>query len=162
MTPPDSFNTRALPPLLRHRFGSVLPFSQGQEPLSTRTHQTKCSWRRSAFRTASQSACGSPQSYIPGNRQSLWVEPGLLPKLHCMLRGFLLFAMMLVLLVNGCVSPSTFYVITNIFTVITMIWVADLGVFSGVGAGPRNSASSVNWYQFLEEDSWFSGGRGYV
>ena len=62
------------------------------------------------------------------------VEPGLLSKLCCMLLGFLLFVMMLMLLVAGWVLPITFCVITAILTMINMIWVANLVIFSGVGA----------------------------
>ena len=42
-----------------------------------------------------------------------------------MLPSFLIFAMMLMLLVSGIVSSNTFCVITTIFAVITMIWVAN-------------------------------------
>ena len=41
----------------------------------------------------------------------------------------------------GCVSPST------------SSWVANLAVYSGVGAWRMPSASSVNWHSFFDEDS---------
>ena len=69
-----------------------------------------------------------------------------------MLPGFLLFAMMLMLLVAGWISPSTFYVITAILTMINMTWVANLAIFSGVGAWRMRSASSINWHSLLEQD----------
>ena len=47
-------------------------------------------------------------------------EPGLLPKLSCMLLGFLLFVMMLVLFVAGWVLPITFCVIIAILTMVNM------------------------------------------
>ena len=82
-------------------------------------------------------------------RESLLDEPELLPKLCCMLPGFLLFAVMLMLLVAGCVSPSTFYAIAAIFTMINMTWVANLAIFSVVGAWRMPCASSINWHSFL-------------
>merc|ERR1712136_553714 len=47
---------------------------------------------------------------------------------------------------------STFYVITAILTMINMTWVANLAIFSGVGAWRMRSASSINWHSLLEED----------
>ena len=65
--------------------------------------------------------------------------------------------------VADCVSPSTFYMTSSIFTLTKKIV-----FFSGVGAWRVPSASSVHGYRFLEEDlvthfavrSKFSGGRG--
>ena len=68
-----------------------------------------------------------------------------------MLLGFL-FAMTLLLLVAGCVSPSTFRLIVAILTVVNMAWVADLAIFSEVAAWLMRSVSSVNLHSLLEED----------
>ena len=57
------------------------------------------------------------------------------------LAGFLLFALVHMLIVTGCVSPST------------SSWVANLAVYSGVGAWRMPSASLVNWHSLFDEDS---------
>ena len=76
-----------------------------------------------------------------------------------MLLGFL-FAMTLLLLVAGCVSPSTFRLIVAILIVVNMAWVADLAIFSVVAAwlmrSDSCSASSVNLHSLLEEDPTLS------
>ena len=51
-------------------------------------------------------------------------------------------------LVTGSVSPSTLYVIIEIYN-----WVANIGIFSCVGAWRILSASSINWHSFLEKNS---------
>ena len=80
------------------------------------------------------------------------VSHGLLPKLRCILPSFLLIVLMLILFVICCVSPSTFYVITAIFTMVNMTWVRTLVVFRGVGAWRLHSALSINWHSLLEEE----------
>ena len=50
-------------------------------------------------------------------------------------RDFLLFAVLLILLVTGSVSPSTFFVGIAFFTMFEMSSVTHLDIFSGVGAG---------------------------
>ena len=64
----------------------------------------------------------------------------------------LLFAMMLTLLVTGCVSPSTFFVVTATLTMINRTWVANLSILQGVRAWRMPAASSINWHGLLEED----------
>ena len=69
-----------------------------------------------------------------------------------MLPSFFLVVLMLILLVICCVSPSTFHMVTAIFTMVNMTWVGILVVFRGVGAWRLHSASSINWHSFLEEE----------
>ena len=54
----------------------------------------------------------------------------------------------------GCVSPSTFRMIVAISTMINMIWVANLAIFSGrfVAAWLMRSASSISMHSLLEEE----------
>ena len=49
--------------------------------------------------------------------------------------SFLLFALVLILSVSRCVSPSTLYVITEIFTVINKTGVANLASSTGLALG---------------------------
>ena len=60
------------------------------------------------------------------------------------------------LLVNGFVSSTTFYVITTMFAVITMIWVANRFVDQLVLI-PRGTL-----FHTVCRDSQFSDRRGYV
>ena len=60
--------------------------------------------------------------------------------------------MTLLLLVAGCISPSTFRLVAAILIMANMAWVADLAIFSVVAAWLMRSASSVNLHSLLEED----------
>ena len=63
--------------------------------------------------------------------------------------GFLLLATEFILLVAGCVSPVPFCVFAAILTMISVTRVANLAMFSGVGAWVKRSVSSVNWHSFV-------------
>ena len=64
----------------------------------------------------------------------------------------LLFEMMLTLLVTGSVSPSTFYMITTILTMINRTWVANLAIFQRRWRLAHACCFVINWHGLLEED----------
>ena len=63
--------------------------------------------------------------------------------------GFLLLATKFILLVAGCVSPVPSFVFAAILTMISVTRVANLAIFSGVGAWDTCSVSSVDWHSFV-------------